>query len=105
MMWVRAACLLRPLGEGGKLQLAKDLGELQMVVGQGLFPLDALGPAHRSVWWWGVCVGGGGEGGGVCVWRGGGQLQLVVGQGTFPCGRTGPAHRRVWWCVCVGGGV
>jgi len=47
MLWVRAACLLRPLGQQGKLQLAKDLGELQMVVGQGLFPLDALGPPHR----------------------------------------------------------
>jgi hypothetical protein len=49
MLWVRSACLLRPLGPQGKLQLAKDLGELQMVVGQGLFPLDALGPAHRCV--------------------------------------------------------
>jgi hypothetical protein len=58
MLWVRAACLLRPLGEGGKLQLAKDLGELQMVVGQGLFPLDALGPAHRCVC---TCA---------CVWGG-----------------------------------
>lgn len=49
MLWVRSACLLRPLGPQGKLQLAKDLGELQMVVGQGLFPQDALGPAHRWV--------------------------------------------------------
>lgn len=69
MLWVRSACLLRPLGGEGKLQLAKDLGELQMVVGQGLFPLDALGPAHRCVLvlvcvvWvcWCVCV---------CVGRG-----------------------------------
>jgi hypothetical protein len=25
----------------------KDVGEVQLVVGQGLFPLEALGPAHR----------------------------------------------------------
>lgn len=47
MFWVRHACLLRPLEEPGKLQLAKDLGELQLVVGQGLFPLEAMGPANR----------------------------------------------------------
>lgn len=50
MLWVRHACLLRPLGEQGKLQLAKDLGELQLVVGQGLFSLDAMGPVNR----WGL---------------------------------------------------
>ena len=47
MLWVRHACLLRPLSEQGKLQLAKDLGELQLVIGQGLFPLDAMGPVNR----------------------------------------------------------
>jgi hypothetical protein len=47
MLWVRQACLLRLLGQTGKLVLAKDLGEMQLVVGQGLFPLEALGPAHR----------------------------------------------------------
>jgi hypothetical protein len=29
--------------------LAKDLGEVQLVVGQGLFFLEALGPAHKYV--------------------------------------------------------
>jgi hypothetical protein len=47
MLWVRQACLLRSLGQTGKLVLAKDLGEVQLVVGHGLFPLEALGPAHR----------------------------------------------------------
>jgi hypothetical protein len=47
MLWVRQACLLRHLSQQGKLVLAKDLGEVQLVVGQGLFPLEALGPAHR----------------------------------------------------------
>lgn len=47
MLWLRHAALLRPLGQGGKLQLAKDLGEVQLVVGQGLFPLEPLGPPHR----------------------------------------------------------
>lgn len=45
--FVRQAALLRPLGAAGKLQLAKDMGELQLSVGQGLYPLEALGPAHR----------------------------------------------------------
>ena len=77
---VRAACLLQPLGEESKLQLAKDLGELQMVVGQGLFLLDALGPAHRSVWLWGVCVGGG-DGECVCVSREKGGAAVGGGAG------------------------
>lgn len=51
MLWVRQACLLRALSQNSKLVLAKDLGEVQLVVGQGLFPLEALGPAHRWVRW------------------------------------------------------
>ncbi|WIA17060.1 hypothetical protein OEZ85_013963 [Tetradesmus obliquus] len=49
MLWVRQACLLRALSQNSKLVLAKDLGEVQLVVGQGLFPLEALGPAHRCL--------------------------------------------------------
>ncbi|WIA37300.1 hypothetical protein OEZ86_014238 [Tetradesmus obliquus] len=49
MLWVRQACLLRELSQNSKLVLAKDLGEVQLVVGQGLFPLEALGPAHRCL--------------------------------------------------------
>jgi hypothetical protein len=49
MLWVRHASLLRPLDQTGRLQLAKDLAEMTLVVGQGLFPLEATGPAHRWV--------------------------------------------------------
>ncbi len=43
-VFVRHAALLRPLGPAGKLQLAKDMGELQLTVAQGLYPLEQLGP-------------------------------------------------------------
>ncbi|KAF8065824.1 COG5 [Scenedesmus sp. PABB004] len=49
MLWLRHACLLRPLGQGGKLQLAKDMAELQLVVGQGLYQVEAMGPANRCL--------------------------------------------------------
>ena len=45
MYFVRHAALLRPLPAPAKLQLAKDLAELQAAVGQLLWPLEALGPA------------------------------------------------------------
>lgn len=47
--WLRHAALLRPLGQQGKLQLARDLGELQLLVSQGVYPLEALGPVHKAV--------------------------------------------------------
>ena len=47
--WLRHACLLRPLSQPGKLQLARDLGELQPLVGQGLYPLEALGLVHKAL--------------------------------------------------------
>ncbi|MEW5299136.1 MAG: hypothetical protein WDW36_002180 [Sanguina aurantia] len=47
LFWVRHAALLRPLTQDGKLQLAKDLAELQLAVGTHLSPLDRLGsPSH-----------------------------------------------------------
>lgn len=53
------ALQVRPLGQVGKLQLAKDMGELQMAVGASLFPLEQLGQPYRC-----VCMGWG-YGGGV----------------------------------------
>lgn len=47
--FVRHATLLRPLPPPAKLQLAKDLAELQAAVGQALWPLEALGPAVRCL--------------------------------------------------------
>ncbi|GBF91082.1 hypothetical protein Rsub_03938 [Raphidocelis subcapitata] len=47
--FVRHAALLRPLPPPAKLQLAKDLVELQAGVGQSLWPLEALGPAVRCL--------------------------------------------------------
>jgi hypothetical protein len=38
---------VRPLGQVGKLQLAKDMAELQMAVGASLFPLEQLGQPYR----------------------------------------------------------
>ncbi|KAK9840386.1 hypothetical protein WJX74_009033 [Apatococcus lobatus] len=43
MFFVRHASLLRPLSHAGKLQLARDMAELEMAIGQSLFPLEALG--------------------------------------------------------------
>lgn len=47
--FLRHAALIRPLTQTGKLQLAKDLSELALVVGQQLWPLEQLGPAHRAL--------------------------------------------------------
>jgi hypothetical protein len=49
MYFVRHAALLLPLPPPAKLQLAKDLAELQAGVGQGLWPLEGLGPAVRCL--------------------------------------------------------
>ena len=40
---------VRPLGPQGKLQVAKDLAELQLAVGQSLFPLEQLAHPYRIV--------------------------------------------------------
>jgi len=49
IFFVRHASLVRPLGQAGKLQLAKDMAELQLGVGSSLWPLEALGPPFRVV--------------------------------------------------------
>ena len=51
--FVRHASLARPLSPRGRLQLAKDMAEMQLAVGTALFPLEQLGLPYR-------CAGGGG---------------------------------------------
>lgn len=38
---------VRPLSQTGKLQLAKDMAELQLAVGSALYPLEQLGQPYR----------------------------------------------------------
>mmetsp|Transcript_14383 Transcript_14383/g.31097 ORF Transcript_14383/g.31097 Transcript_14383/m.31097 type:complete len:825 (+) Transcript_14383:68-2542(+) len=47
IFFVRHASLVRPLGQVGKLQIAKDMAELQLCVGLNLFPLEQLGLPYR----------------------------------------------------------
>ncbi|GAB4821831.1 hypothetical protein N2152v2_008877 [Parachlorella kessleri] len=47
VFFVRHAALLRPLGQAGKIQLAKDMGDLEASIAQHLLPLDQLGPPAR----------------------------------------------------------
>eukprot|EP00884_Botryococcus_braunii_P012366 jgi/Botrbrau1/2112/Bobra.0093s0019.1 len=47
VFFVRHASLLRPLSHAGKLQLAKDMAELEVAVGQYLWPLQHLGAPAR----------------------------------------------------------
>jgi len=47
IFFVRHASLVRPLGHMGKLQLAKDMAELQLAVGSSLYPLEQLGQPYR----------------------------------------------------------
>ncbi|GAX78041.1 hypothetical protein CEUSTIGMA_g5483.t1 [Chlamydomonas eustigma] len=49
LFFVRHASLARPLGPHGKLQVAKDLAELQLAVGQNLYPLEQLNKPFRVV--------------------------------------------------------
>lgn len=49
MFFVRHASLVRPLGPTGKLQVAKDLAELQLSVGQNLWPLEQLPMPFRAL--------------------------------------------------------
>uniref|UniRef100_A0A7S0R0D9 Conserved oligomeric Golgi complex subunit 5 helical domain-containing protein n=1 Tax=Pyramimonas obovata TaxID=1411642 RepID=A0A7S0R0D9_9CHLO len=48
-LFVRHASLMRPLSEVGKLRLAKDMAELELAVGQNLFPVEQLGAPYRSL--------------------------------------------------------
>lgn len=48
LFWVRHAAMVRPLSESGKLQLISDMAELELVVGQSLFPVEQLGAPYRA---------------------------------------------------------
>lgn len=48
VFFVRHASLIRPLGTLGRLQLAKDISDLQVAVGQHLYPVERLGPPYKA---------------------------------------------------------
>ncbi|KAK2984939.1 hypothetical protein RJ640_017747 [Escallonia rubra] len=49
MFFIRHASLVRPLSESGKLRMARDMAELELAVGQNLFPVEQLGPPYRAL--------------------------------------------------------
>ncbi|KAK6120668.1 hypothetical protein DH2020_045589 [Rehmannia glutinosa] len=42
IFFIRHASLVRPLSESGKLRMARDMAELELAVGQNLFPVEQL---------------------------------------------------------------
>ncbi|CAI0461330.1 unnamed protein product [Linum tenue] len=49
ILFVRHASLVRPLSESGKLRMARDMAELELTVGQSLFPVEQLGAPYRAL--------------------------------------------------------
>ncbi|KAL9229884.1 hypothetical protein vseg_005301 [Gypsophila vaccaria] len=49
MFFIRHASLVRPLSESGKLRMARDMAELELSVGQNLFPVEQLGAPYRAL--------------------------------------------------------
>ncbi|KAK9150912.1 hypothetical protein Syun_009221 [Stephania yunnanensis] len=49
IFFIRHAALVRPLSESGKLRMARDMAELELAVGQNLFPVEQLGPPYRAL--------------------------------------------------------
>lgn len=47
--FIRHASLVRPLSESGKLKMARDMAELELAVGQNLFPVEQLGAPYRAL--------------------------------------------------------
>ncbi|CAA0816121.1 Golgi transport complex protein-related [Striga hermonthica] len=47
--FLRHASLVRPLSESGKLRMARDMAELELVVAQNLFPVEQLGVPYRAL--------------------------------------------------------
>ncbi|GER45088.1 conserved oligomeric Golgi complex subunit, partial [Striga asiatica] len=47
--FLRHASLVRPLSESGKLRMARDMAELELVVAQNLFPVEQLGGPYRAL--------------------------------------------------------
>ncbi|XP_022722328.1 conserved oligomeric Golgi complex subunit 5 isoform X2 [Durio zibethinus] len=49
ILFIRHASLVRPLSESGKLRMARDMAELELAVGQNLFPVEQLGAPYRAL--------------------------------------------------------
>ncbi|EPS72208.1 hypothetical protein M569_02540, partial [Genlisea aurea] len=49
IFFIRHASLVRPLSESGKLRMARDMAELELVVAQNLFPVEQLGAPYRAL--------------------------------------------------------
>jgi hypothetical protein len=49
VFFIRHASLVRPLSESGKLRMARDMAELELAVGQNLFPVEQLGAPYRAL--------------------------------------------------------
>nr|GMD36716.1 conserved oligomeric Golgi complex subunit 5 [Ipomoea batatas] len=49
IFFIRHASLFRPLSESGKLRMARDMAELELAVGQNLFPVEQLGAPYRAL--------------------------------------------------------
>ncbi|KAG6547278.1 hypothetical protein Mapa_011214 [Marchantia paleacea] len=49
LFFVRHAALVRPLSETGKLRMARDMAELELVVGQSLYPVEQLGAPYHAL--------------------------------------------------------
>lgn len=49
VFFVRHAALVRPLSESGKLRMARDMAELELAIGQNLFPVEQLGAPYRAL--------------------------------------------------------
>ncbi|XWS35298.1 hypothetical protein CRYUN_Cryun21dG0114000 [Craigia yunnanensis] len=49
LLFIRHASLVRPLSESGKLRMARDMAELELAVGQNLFPVEQLGSPYRAL--------------------------------------------------------
>ncbi|KAK6925640.1 hypothetical protein RJ641_007359 [Dillenia turbinata] len=47
--FIRHASLVRPLSESGKLRMARDMAEIELTVGQNLFPVEQLGAPYRAL--------------------------------------------------------
>ena len=47
--FIRHASLVRPLSESEKLRMARDMAELELAVGQNLFPVEQLGRQYRAL--------------------------------------------------------
>lgn len=49
IFFIRHASLVRPLSESGRLRMARDMAELELAVGQNLFPVEQLGAPYRAL--------------------------------------------------------